>query len=204
MTLARKQTVMLVAACLMTVGISTQGLAQGLAKGHDKKSHQGLSIPIATVPGSAVTGTGTFLLQRFVNDGGTVKAVGIVTGTFTDGTRSVSVVRNVALPVSVGQATTVPAAEPDDAFESGPSDGRNATVVQAACPILHLDLGPLNLDLLGLVVDLSQVVLDITAVAGAGNLLGNLLCAVTGLLDNPAGLTALLNDILGAVLGVLG
>lgn len=53
----------------------------------------------------------------------------------------------------------------------------------ASCPILHLDLGPLDLDLLGLHVHLNEVVLDVTAIPGAGNLLGNLLCAVAGLLD---------------------
>jgi hypothetical protein len=47
-------------------------------------------------------------------------------------------------------------------------------------------------------VDLSRVILDITAQTGAGNLLGNLLCAVTGLLD-PDGLARLLNQILGAL-----
>ena len=70
------------------------------------------------------------------------------------------------------------------------------------CPILQLDLGPLNLDLLGLQVDLSAISLDITAVPGGGNLLGNLLCTVAGLLD-PGSLTqlvALLNQIL-ALLG---
>lgn len=51
------------------------------------------------------------------------------------------------------------------------------------CPILFLELGPLFLDLLGLEVSLSQITLDITAVTGEGNLLGNLLCAVAGLLD---------------------
>jgi hypothetical protein len=51
------------------------------------------------------------------------------------------------------------------------------------CPILHLELGPLDLNLLGLRVQLNQVVLDITAIPGAGNLLGNLLCAIAGLLD---------------------
>lgn len=203
MTLARKQTLLLVATCVMTLAISTQGQAQGLAKGHSK-SNQGLSIPIATVPGSPVTGTGEFLLQSFVNDAGTVKAIGVVTGTFTDGTRSVSIARNVALPVRIGDQPTAAGDKNDDALESGPSDGRNVTIAQLACPILHLDLGPLNLNLLGLNVDLSQVILDITAIPGAGNLLGNLLCAVTGLLDNPSGLTALLNDILGALLGVLG
>ena len=51
------------------------------------------------------------------------------------------------------------------------------------CPILHLDLGPLDLNLLGLHVHLNEVVLDITAIPGPGNLLGNLLCAVAALLD---------------------
>jgi hypothetical protein len=53
-----------------------------------------------------------------------------------------------------------------------------------SCRILMLRLGPLHLDLLGLVVDLSQVNLDITAQPGPGNLLGNLLCAITHLLDS--------------------
>jgi hypothetical protein len=68
---------------------------------------------------------------------------------------------------------------------------------------LHLTLGPLDLNLLGLQVHLNQVVLDVTAVPGAGNLLGNLLCAVANLLNNPAaptgGLAGLLNGILGAL-----
>ena len=53
----------------------------------------------------------------------------------------------------------------------------------AECDILNLVLGPLDLNLLGLEVHLKRVVLDIVAVPGAGNLLGNLLCAVAGLLD---------------------
>ena len=63
--------------------------------------------------------------------------------------------------------------------------------VTGSCDILNLVLGPLHLDLLGLVIDLNQVVRTITAVPGAGNLLGNLLCAVTGILDGPAPLGAI-------------
>ena len=70
--------------------------------------------------------------------------------------------------------------------------------------MLDLSLAPLDLDLLGLVVHLDNVHLNITAVPGAGNLLGNLLCAVVGLLD-PLGplsqIVALLNQIL-ALLGL--
>lgn len=49
--------------------------------------------------------------------------------------------------------------------------------------ILHLNLDRVFLDLLGLEVDLDEVTLDITARTGKGNLLGNLLSAVSGLLD---------------------
>ena len=74
--------------------------------------------------------------------------------------------------------------------------------VNDACTILDLDLGPLHLDLLGLVIDLNEIHLDITAVPGAGNLLGNLLCAVAGLLDNGGplqGITALLDRLLAGL-----
>jgi hypothetical protein len=80
--------------------------------------------------------------------------------------------------------------------------------VTGTCQILDLTLGPLHLDLLGLVVDLNQVHLTITAEQGPGNLLGNLLCAVAGLLDpngpNPLQqalqqIVNLLNQILAAL-----
>src|SRR5687768_11446184 len=75
-------------------------------------------------------------------------------------------------------------------------------LVDDACEILTLDLGPLDLDVLGLVVELSAIELDITAVPGPGNLLGNLLCAVAGLLDNGGplqGITALLDRLLAGL-----
>ena len=129
-----------------------------------------IAIPIVGT-GSGLAFVGTFDLQRFIATDGGVSAVGTLTGTLTNTVTGVvtSIVRNIVIPVTVGQAT---------------------------CDILHLDLGPLSLDLLGLQVDLSRVVLDITAQTGAGNLLGNLLCAVAGLLDQPDGLARLLNRIL--------
>lgn len=76
-----------------------------------------------------------------------------------------------------------------------------------SCPILNLVLGPLDLDVLGLQVHLDKVVLDIIAQSGAGNLLGNLLCAVAGLLDGGTPLDQLLGqltDLLQQILGALG
>jgi len=81
------------------------------------------------------------------------------------------------------------------------SNGASAFAVtqQGSCSILDLDIGAIHLDLLGLVVDLAPIHLDITAVSGAGNLLGNLLCAVAGLLD-PNGF---LNTLLGTLTQLL-
>jgi hypothetical protein len=135
----------------------------------------GISIPV-TGSGGGSTFVGTFDLQRFTVVNGAVSAVGTLTGTVTNALGVVtSVVRTLAIPLDLG-------------------------AVQATCDILHLELGPLSLDLLGLNIDLNRVVLDITAQAGAGNLLGNLLCAVAGLLDDPSGLANLLNRIL-SILG---
>ena len=72
-----------------------------------------------------------------------------------------------------------------------------------SCDILRLRLGPLDLDLLGLQVHLDRIVLDITAQAGPGNLLGNLLCVIAGLLDRRLDLDTVLRDILRAILEIL-
>jgi len=128
-----------------------------------------LTIPI-TGSGSGGTFAGTFQLQKFATGQGGVVATGLLSGIVTaaDGTTT-SVLRTISLPAVVGNTT---------------------------CQILHLDLGPLSLNLLGLNIDLSRVVLDITAESGAGNLLGNLLCGVANLLNDPTGLSRLLNSIL--------
>jgi len=73
----------------------------------------------------------------------------------------------------------------------------------ATCDILELTLGPLDLDLLGLQVHLDEVHLVIEAQPGPGNLLGNLLCAIAGLLDTNAGLNTIAR-LLNQLLGLLG
>ena len=70
------------------------------------------------------------------------------------------------------------------------------------CPILHLDLGPLDLNLLGLHVHLNEVILNIEAIPGPGNLLGNLLCAIAGLLDG-VDLSGVLGNLLQNLIDAL-
>lgn len=50
-------------------------------------------------------------------------------------------------------------------------------------PVLDLVIEPIFLDLLGLELETETIDLDLTAVGGEGNLVGNLLIAVTTLLD---------------------
>jgi hypothetical protein len=89
---------------------------------------------------------------------------------------------------------------------SGAATKQRAAAAAFACPVLNLVLGPLDLDLLGLQVHLDQVVLNIIAQSGAGKLLGNLLCAVAGLLDSAGPLSGVLtqiSDLLNSILAIL-
>jgi hypothetical protein len=135
--------------------------------------------------------TGTFKPRRFVvDDAGGLVAVGVVKGTLVRGSGKVLGTdrQKVRIPVST--------------IEGAAPLSRQAAPVPGECDILNLVLGPLDLDLLGLQVHLDKVVLNIIAVAGAGNLLGNLLCAVAGLLDSP-GILEQLSQILNSILGIL-
>jgi hypothetical protein len=162
-----------------------------------------LKVPVGGSFIDAAGKTGTFLGQfsivQFASENNQVVAKGFLSGVLTDSTGRVlgSAMRDVSIPVSVGRAAAARA-----------NVRATATIApDATCPILHLDLGPLHLDLLGLRVDLAEVILDISAESGAGNLLGNLLCAITHLLDGPgsaADIADLLNRILAAISSVLG
>jgi hypothetical protein len=73
-----------------------------------------------------------------------------------------------------------------------------------SCRILFLEIpGGIFVDLLGLVVDIAPIEIEVRAERGPGNLLGNLLCALVGLLDGPAALQAILN-LIGQINDLLG
>jgi hypothetical protein len=185
----RQRLSMIVVTSLATLGLVAMGAnAAGAAPNTQA------AVPPATtaVAGTPVTGTftdaaagtgsfvGSFTPTNFSARNGKLLATGTLTGTLTDSAGGAvgTVTRSVSMP---------------------------AAVAQASCRVLDLTLGPLHLDLLGLVVDLNQVHLTINAVPGPGNLLGNLLCAITGLLDlNPsAGTLAAILNVLLALLGQL-
>jgi len=125
--------------------------------------------------------SGQFNVTSFAAQNGGLEAIGNLTGTLTrtDG-GATAVNQQAAMPVNTQQST-------------------------GGCEILDLVLGPLDLNLLGLEVHLDTVHLNITAQPGPGNLLGNLLCSIAGLLDktpvNVNGLAGLLNNLLRALAG---
>lgn len=135
--------------------------------------------------------TGTYAIERFVASGGKLYSVGDVKGKV--GNRKVSK-ENVRLPAAVANASAPAKASQVPPLPLPPLPAGNA------CAILALDLGPINLNLLGLVVRTNQIQLRIDAVQGPGNLLGNLLCGITGIL-NPSG--ALANTPLGQLAQIL-
>ena len=166
-----------------------------------------VAAPAAAAPAAAagkltstVTGTftnadgqgtfaGTFVPKKFSVASGVLEATGLLKGTMTDanGTRLGTVSQTVTMPVNTGATT------------SGAKASAANQQAALACNVLDLVLGPLNLNLLGLVVTLNQVHLNITAVPGAGKLLGNLLCAIANLLNGSGHLTriaSMLNRVL--------
>ncbi|AXR78343.1 hypothetical protein [Natrarchaeobaculum sulfurireducens] len=75
---------------------------------------------------------------------------------------------------------------PDAEAESHVEDAAEVYQSDGTSGVAHLDLDGLFLDLLGLEVNLNEVTLDVSARPGENNLLGNLLSAVSGLLDGPS------------------
>lgn len=131
-----------------------------------------------------------YTIERFIAKGNKTYALGTLKGKIG---RTHFTKRHVKMPVA--QSTGAAAAQ------------------ATSCQVLDLVINPINLNLLGLVVHTDTIHLNITAVPGAGNLLGNLLCGILGILNPPtlptgglsaAQLAQLLNAILGALTPVTG
>jgi hypothetical protein len=198
---ARRLVAGAVVALAMTVGLTTFTVAGSSAAVTSSKSVVGksdLGQITSTVTGKTSAGdkvAGSFTPIRVIQRDGVMYVKGFLNGVIKD----------------AGPNTTFSGVQniPVKKINGSPLAAGRVAANASACNILNLVLGPLDLNILGLRIQLNQVKLDITAVPGAGNLLGNLLCAVAGLLDGTplAGLLgqlqALLNQILGALnLGV--
>jgi len=162
----------------------------------DNKHSPFSGIPVSNKDG---TFTGTIDIVGFVTDGTSgIKAIGLVNGTLRQG----GAVQQVANAVVETPVTNIVPSTTGFGGRALSSSAPTAQQAAGSCQILHLDLGPIHLDLLGLVVDLNDLHLDVAAQPGWGNLLGNLLCAVTNLL-NGVNLGTAITNLLNAVTTLL-
>ena len=186
-----------VLALAMAVGLSSMGAGGAAAAESSPRSVVGKSDAgkiTSTVVGRTSNGdkvTGSFTPIRTVERDGVLYMKGFLRGVIQDAGPNTKFSGVQSIPIKKINGSPL-------------ANGRVAANA-AACDILNLVLGPLDLNLLGLEVHLQRVVLDIVAVAGAGNLLGNLLCAVAGLLDGGplAGLLGQLQTLLNQILAAL-
>jgi hypothetical protein len=157
---------------------------------------------------------GTITINRFAQDGNEIVAIGFVSGVLSRGSRTLgtAVAGQMAWPVAVrsgGQLLTSGPAPSSSGFVrtaawSPPArtSGRFMLVQAQSCPVLDVSLGPVSVNLLGFQVALSAVTLNLAGASGTP--LGDLVCAVSSLLGNVAGLVNLLNSVLGLLTGLLG
>ena len=199
---------------LLFVFVSTMAILPLTAQANQRAAGH-VAVPITSAAGataklpdmaSAEPFTGNFFVERFTIINNKLWVLGTISGTTQSGKSFVAT--GAKAEVENMRSVTLNASAVANAPEG-------FQLAQAACPILQIDIGPIEIDLLGLVIELPQgLELNIIAEPGPGNLLGNLLCAIANLL-NPGiptlpgllqQLVNLLNQILQALsaLGVVG
>lgn len=186
------------ATALLTFGTASMTTTVAAPSGHGSKTVAAneLGRMKSSVVGETEDGrqvrAGTFTPESFAIEDGAMTVTGTLTGAIPGEGRFSEEITTTVESVN-GMSLT------------GADDAQAMSLAaDHGCDVLNLVLGPLDLNLLGLEVHLVQVVLDIIAVPGAGNLLGNLLCAVAGLLDPASPLEGLLEDLLGLLEDILG
>lgn len=174
-----RRSVLRLSATIPAVAAVGSWLASPLGVAAAKSSSGALTQRVSGTVSGVYSGTfgGLLTITKFVPQGGQLSAVGTLAGTVTNALTGVTQAISGAVNVLV-------------------------TSANGTCQILYLHTGEIYLDVLGLVIDIQPITITITAQQGAGNLLGNLLCAIANLLNGGAPLTSLtqlLNELLAAL-----
>ena len=167
----------------------SKGKGKGKKKGQAKQQSSGASIgPFGSFEDIPISAhqqgrnfKGLLTVNSFELRGDAIVALATLTGKVTGrGVGNKPVSEDLVLPVSFSPPAAVQA--------------------QATCEILDLVLGPIDLTLLGLRLQVNQIHIQLTAQQGGG-LLGDLLCAIAGLLSG--GLPGFLGQIVIALNQIL-
>ena len=169
-----------------------------------------LTLPVAGTFSGGGEFEGTVSINRFEQRGTHIVAVGFVSGVLSRHRRiGTAVAGEVAWPVAVRSGGQLLAATHSldsvrpvrTAWALG-AQPRILLAQAQSCSVLSVALAPMNVNLLGVDVALGAVTFDLSGQAGTP--LGDLVCAVSDLLGNVAGLVNLLNNLLGLITGLLG
>lgn len=199
-----------VLAAVMTVAAQIPAGAQ--KKPHAPSAAVTLPATGTLAGGGAFAGTAT--INRFEKRGNDIVAVGFVTGVLSRGglTLGSAVAGEVTWPVAVRAGGVVLASgavrkpgtpmmpvawSPDARSEFGVLRTQAET-----CQVVDLALGPVNVDVLGVQIALSPITFNLAGAVGTP--LGDLVCSVSKLIGNVAGVVDLLNSVLGLLTGLLG
>jgi hypothetical protein len=101
-------------------------------------------------------------------------------------------------PTQAAPTATTPAQQPDEDNPTLPEPDPDK------CDVLFLDIQPITLNLLGLEVLTSRITVDVNAIPGEGNLAGNLVCALAGLLDGTPDAIGQITDQLNQIADEIG
>ena len=189
-------------AVMLTCGLMLVG-GTGIASAQDTARLTQV-VPMSgtvTKGGKAFKGkqfTGTYTIDKFVSKGGKLYSVGTLKG--KAGSKKINK-EGVRLPAAV--ANNAAAGSSQAHSSQVPPLPLPPLPAGNACSILSLNLAPINLNVLGLVIRTNEIQLRIDAVQGPGNLLGNLLCGITGLLNPATGGTGVANTPLGQLTQIL-
>lgn len=189
---------------MLGAGAGSASAANNPGRLHTSAKHVKASAPVTGLTAAGQRVRAEFVPRSIAKSGDGLVAKGVLVGKIVKPGKDKHFRKAVTMPVSAVDgrsvaATPAAARQSAAAFPPAPAAG--------ACNVLNLVLAPLDLNLLGLQVHLDQVVLNIVAQSGAGQLLGNLLCFVAGLLDGGgplAGLLTQLSGLLNQILGALG
>jgi hypothetical protein len=168
-------------------------LAGGMVStAQSKTAPNAVSMPVTGTFGVDGQFSGVLTINRFEQRGNDIFAVGFVRGVLSRGslTLGTGLAGEVSWPVTIKPSATATHAT----SRIGP--------LQTSCPVLSIALGPVDVNLLGFQVSLGAVTLDIGGESGTP--LGDLVCAISDLLGNVAGVVNLLNSLLSLLTGLLG
>jgi hypothetical protein len=184
-------TLLSVAVLVAAVGVSPVIADDDSKSNNGKDSNSPAARLIVPLTGTVVSGgtfTGSFSISRFENRGGTIHAVGTVSGVVIGPNARSGISGPLALPVTV--TSDQPLATP------------SALAVAQAVPCeIHVSFGGLTLNLLGVDVTLSPVMIDL--VTGSGPL-GNVVGQICTLLNTAGTVVGLVTNLLNTLLGLLG